>query len=583
MTGYTWRGMDTETQDGLAILLATPERFCEPRSWGDVWSFLRDEPIPSYYVGFNLPYDARALLGFLPASVLRVLRHIGVAEHRGWTVELWARRVLRIRKRGDPARVELYDVYPYYGCGLDAAAEKWLKARKKRVPKSWLENMEKALCEHRARVLAYCRYDADLAGRLWGLMVKQYVSLGVDPHRGASPASLALRAYSGSFKHLGAAPWENRIFKDTYYGGRIEVLRRGHFGKVWIYDINSAYPSALATLPDPRKAEMVRVSSGEVRPDVLYGAYSVRVKVPLDRHAPPLPCKSNKLPLVFPVGVWTTWVDRVTLDVLREGEIPFELLDGWEIVSDAERRLLFPDIVTWYRRRREHPESSHALKITLNALYGKTAEEISARVPWKNGETLRGVFDVRGKMVRKIKLPSKHTHFAVAAACTATIRAAIWRAMRLRPGVVIAAATDGLITSRPIPELDGGEEMGAWRLKYRADEAYVVGTGIYAFRLGKKWTERFRGFHVEAGILRKLFRRKDAVTEVRIRHALTLAEAARASTAARMRGNLNRMVTLKKDLNVNFDKKRDWPRPWGSFAEMKKSRPQKSRPWVILD
>ncbi len=581
MVTYSWRGLDAETQDGRAILLCTSSRFCEPRSWSDVWSFLRVEPLPSYYTTFNLPYDARAMLCLLPARALRELRASGSTEYHGWHVQLWARRVLRIRKAGDSARVELYDVWPYFGMSLDAAADKWLDKRKKPLPKSWLPRMAWALKHHRAKVLEYCHYDAQLPEELWALLVAQYESLGVDPHRGASPASLALRAYADSFKDLGAMPWENETFRRTYYGGRIEVLRRGHFGKVYIYDINSAYPSALATLPDPRGADTLAVRTVP-RQDALYGAYRLRVRVPLDMPVPPLPCRTKKMPITFPVGVWETWVDKVTLGLLGEAGIKYDVLDGWEIVSDEEPTLLFPGIEEWYAKRRANPECAHALKITLNALYGKTAEMVYARISWKNGQSLRGVYDHGGKLVRKIRVPSRHTHFAVAAACTAICRAAMWRAIHLRPGVVVAVATDGLISTKPLSELDGGLGLGEWRLKHKADEAFIVGTGIYAFREGDKWTERFRGFHVDAGVLVAMMSRKRKVAKIKIKHALTLAEAAREKTGKRMRDRLNRMEVLTKKLDLNFDRKRQWPKPWGSFAEMSASKPQRSRPWVIV-
>ncbi|MDE1816708.1 MAG: hypothetical protein KGI11_09145 [Thaumarchaeota archaeon] len=46
-------------------------------------------------------------------------------------------------------------------------------------------------------------------------------------------------------------PYEvQELARQSFYGGRFELIQRGFIGYCCLYDINSAYPHVLTTLPD---------------------------------------------------------------------------------------------------------------------------------------------------------------------------------------------------------------------------------------------------------------------------------------------------------------------------------------------
>jgi len=40
------------------------------------------------------------------------------------------------------------------------------------------------------------------------------------------------------------------LARNSFYGGRFELIKRGYIGECYLYDLNSAYPHALTSLPD---------------------------------------------------------------------------------------------------------------------------------------------------------------------------------------------------------------------------------------------------------------------------------------------------------------------------------------------
>lgn len=577
-------GLDSETQDGKAILFATPTEYATVSSWRDCWRFLVARG-PDFCV-FNLSYDARAMLAYLPGTVLTALRRHGTARYGRWSIRYVARKSLSIGYEGDKRRVYFWDVYPYYDSSLDRAAARYLDGEHKDdIPKDWLPRMGWALKRHRETVIKYCQRDAGLTQRLWEICAKQYRALEVPVERAVSPASLAVRAFSESYDFRHVPRYVQEIFRRSYYGGRAEIYQRGNVGRARFYDIHSAYPSVLVKLLDPRLCTEVKARPGKPpRCDTAYGSYQIYVEIPLDEHLPPLPYRSSSLPLVYPAGAFTTWTDAETLRMLLEYGYKVRVLEGIELLVDSER-LLFPDLEKWYRMRREVPAVALAIKKTLNSVYGKLAERRAIWTECKKRKLPASARFRDGKWCVKSRIPTGHTHFGVAAAVTAGCRCRLFRAMRTLGTSVISCHTDGIVSKRPLRE-GLGEKLGEWGYEYTAEETIILGIGMHvcrvtpaeAERLGWDglWHERKRGFHLSYP-LRDLLTDKRARVPVKIRHAVTLAEAERLGW-----DNVNRMIEVEKIMDANMDRKRAWTRPWESFAECA-TRKQRSRSLIIVD
>lgn len=556
--GYV--GLDTETVDGRAVLICSPTEEFFPKSWAHIWQFLQKH---TDYITWNVSYDARAILAFLPGTVLQALREGRSAKHRAWTIEYVSRKRLAIHK--GKSVVYLWDAYPYYESSLDNAAHKWLGARKLKIPKGWLPNMAAPLSRpaDRERVITYCKRDARLTQELWELVAEQYAKLEINCYRAASPASLATRAFPDSYRHKDVAGYVQGVFRRAYYGGRTEIYRRGDVGRAYCYDIHSAYPSVLSTLTDPTCCEALRLEAGQKgpRPGTAYGAYKVTVWVPPTTHIGPVPYRPARGPLIYPAGVFTTWVTLPEIRLLDEIGFRYEIRDGMELVLKEKPRRLFPDIVKYYELRREVPAVSHAVKKVLNSCYGKLAETRRIMVPVNRKRIPRGARMHRGKLCISTDIPTNHTHFAVAGAITGAIRARLYRAMQTNPGAIVAVHTDGIVSTRKL-KLDCGPNLGQWGLEHEPERAVVIGCGVYVYWTDGVATERTRGLHLDKP-LRTLARCKSPVGTFRLKHANTLADAARTGW-----DTLNVMETIEKRVDSNMDSKRAWPDDWERFSDV---------------
>lgn len=574
-------GLDTETVDGKAVLICTPDATCWPETWGDVWRFLaraRD------YTVWNLSYDALAILAYLPRTVLRDIRLSGRGAHRGWRIHyVRGKRLTVSRGRKRKAQtVDLWDVYPYYDASLDRAAHKYLGEGKLGVPRSWLEDLRPVLAdaEKRATLEEYCRRDAGLTERLWEIVEAQYVKLDVKPWRAASPATIARRMFPTQYAMKETPRWAQGVFRRTLYGGRSETYRRGNVGKAYAYDIHSAYPSVIRSLPDPRRGKIVPVNvSHGPRARILYGAYRVRVYVPDDDDLPPVPLRRREAEngILFPTGVFTTWLVRSELDLLAREGYSHEVTGGIEIVPRGRRKLLFPkgSVEKLYALRKSDPALNIALKKTLNSLYGKYAQSRTIHVRHTDGPLPVGARHVGpGKYTVPLKIPTGNTHYAVASEILARTRIRLWYALKAAGAGRVCCMTDGFVTTT-VPRLDDrGEAIGQWGLDRTCEEFVGCGTGIYFYRVGEKWHAKRRG--IPDARFGDLVRSHPARTiHVPILCARTLAEAARTGYAG-----LNRMEKRTRAVSVNLDRSRYWPddiRSWsGLFGTC-----QRSWPWIL--
>lgn len=577
----TYIGMDTETVDGKAVLICTPNATCWPETWGDVWRFLSQHP---HYVVWNLSYDALALLAFLPRSVLAQIRMTGRAEYRGWRIYYLRGKRLTIARgvKRERVSVDLWDAYPYYDAGLDRAALKYLKEGKLAVPRAWLEDLRPILedAEKRAELELYCRRDASLTERLWEIVEAQYLKLRVEPWRAASPATIARRMFPTQYQMREVPKWAQGVFRRTLYGGRSETYRRGNVGKAYAYDIHSAYPSIIRNLTDPRGMEIVPVDVRHgARRGVQYGAYRVRVKVPIDDELPPVPLRRREAEngILFPTGLFTTWLVRSELDLLARENYDHKITGGIEIIPKGRKRRLFPkgSIEKLYALRTSAPALNIAIKKTLNSLYGKYAQSRTVWVRHTDGPLPMGARYVSpGRYTVALKIATSNTHYAIASEILARTRVRLWYALKAAGAGRVCCMTDGFVTTK-IPRLDDrGPALGQWGRDRTCDEFVGCGTGIYFYRVKDRWYAKRRG--IPDARFGDMVRDHPARTiHVPILCARTLAEAARTGYVG-----LNRMEKRTRAVSVNLDRSRYWETDIRSWAALFATS-QRSQSWVL--
>jgi hypothetical protein len=143
-------------------------------------------------------------------------------------------------------------------------------------------------------------------------------------------------------------------------------------------------------------------------------------------------------------------------------------------------------------------------------------------------------------------------------------------------GNVVLSATDALMTTKPIyPMVLTGKKMGDWSNVGNDTRAVVVGTGVYTYRDGKDWHDRMRGHRLQRPLIDCLKSKRSKV-RVKMKVAVTLADA-----VTKRHADLNALIDIPKSLDVNFDRKRAWPRPWKSAADLLRNS-QDSLPLTLL-
>lgn len=184
-------------------------------------------------------------------------------------------------------------------------------------------------------------------------------------------AATAMNVFKKSY---GGAGWlksigdNHEIYRNGYYGGRCEVVRR--YGQnLHYYDINSLYPSVMLTEQYPL-GESVFVR--ERVPETL-GYYKVKAYAPEGLHIPVLPFRDESKKLLFPTGTFEGWYYSPELDLAEKMGYVIEVQGGYAWFDTANP---FVDYIEHYYDIKQHSTGAkrYLAKLMLNSLYGKFAQ-----------------------------------------------------------------------------------------------------------------------------------------------------------------------------------------------------------------
>lgn len=566
-----WRGFDTETENGRAVLLTTDRAFLAfPATFLECARWLVRQG--DRFAAWNMDYDARAVLLFLPWKALSRLHYTTWTNHHGWKIHYLPRKVLELHepKREGGRVVRIFDALQFFGGSLAKAAPR-VGLEKLDCPKTWYPKMGWALRNHFNRVVRYGVQDALIVQRHAELLLPRLLEFAKceAPY---SPAAVA-RSYFGDRLQFKESRWQQDIFRKSYKGGRIEVFQRGRCGAGILYDIRSAYPDALSRALDPR--HMMFARTGRYSADAGYGAYHVAVHVPTTMHVSPLAYKSyvnGQETTVYPTGDLEIVVDRETFRLLRNLGLGPKILDAWEYLIEKEVRL-FHDIPELFARRKKEPDLDLAIKLTLNGLYGIMCQEVDTWIKPKyiTEKSRRFGGEYRERFARL----ANTTHFAVGAFITGQTRRRVYELAAKDPSNVLFISTDGVsfrgAGPRGIPVGDG---LGDWTVAERFEDSLVVGTGIYSLKVRGEWKDKTRGFRPDGVTLRETLDTPRKWASVPATQVDTLADGMKEAAA-----QINVVQRLRKRMDFNFDKKRVWDREF-TGRELLRSR-FVSRPWEI--
>ena len=266
--------------------------------------------------------------------------------------------------------------------------------------------------------------------------------------------------------------------KHAYFGGRIEIGQYGNYrGKVYTYDIRSAYPSVIANLPALNAGNWEKVST--FHPDT-FSIYQVEwdsrnLSDVLSPRFNPFPYRTATNRVIYPgKGKGMYWAPEVA-SALRH-DYPCKIVDGYVWHPDNPDARPFSFVPEYYRLRTLLKSQGDAaqivLKLGLNSLYGKMAQQIGGT----------------GTLI-----PPYH-QLEWAGYVTGATRARLYDAVMQSPDSIVHLATDGIVSTVPL-NLPCGPELGQW--EYGEYEGILeVKAGIYWLygKDGMVQVEHYRGY-----------------------------------------------------------------------------------------
>jgi hypothetical protein len=332
------------------------------------------------------------------------------------------------------------------------------------------------------QIREYCIDECQYLSLLFRDMLIHIENMGLKLGRfdGAGALASAFYRQKKTKEHISDAELPEDVALHAYFGGRFEISEIGFIGDAYAYDINSAYPYIISTLPC--------LACGRFRPVSEYvpGAMGVyRVGSRTSGKFAPFPFRTNdelakamnaklredgtrvnltdKAIFYAHGGQRWVWQDEVAAARKHFGDAAIPVYEGYVFEPGCDHKP-FADIPALYRKRRELKKAGDGAekvyKLMLNSLYGKLAQSIGWKLD-KNG----------------LPQPPEFQSFAWAGMITSGTRAMILDAVM--QGDVVSIATDGILSRTEIPALlPSSKELGMWE-RDRVRDLYLFQSGVY--------------------------------------------------------------------------------------------------------
>ena len=594
-------GCDTETPMGNLKVLATNLEAVEVATFEGIVDFLTQRKYrASIMFSFNLRFDSEAILKTTnDLDFLTKLYHSGAAPEGVWfndriKVRWIGTKFLQICKSSKPQTgnqkphydcVRMYDIAQFYsGWSLDKVARKYLGDYKNPVDGHRLGSEKGYYESHREEVLEYCRKDAELALNAAMLMKETIETTPMakgelsfnNPISQAKVSEMYVKKnykYPGVSKKLDKSHFHAYL---AYHGGIFSTLQRGVFNqKLYSYDINSAYPFQMQNLPQWANGRFVNIHTPE-EIDSRYGWFECEFDcewIPFQDFRTPYEItfkykeleqqvKLNPKRIVYPSGKRKQWITKIEYEWLLKHGYPVKFLGGFvweEMKNEYENPFSWCEDV--YKRRMEIKENDaedikqYALKIVINGIYGKTAQ------------AKRGFGSL--------------TNFFYASYITAGTRLQLCDVVLQKPNSIVELATDSVLSLEPL-SVRVTNKLGDWSFKEYTG-GLLIGSGMRQLFTGDRFKTAARGLtdktdwnmlkamreNIHESFLYFAKERPIHLGEVLMHwHILSLED-------------LIVFKEIKKKLNVNTDRKRQWERLYENFGDFLDSEPMNSKPLKV--
>lgn len=282
--------------------------------------------------------------------------------------------------------------------------------------------------------------------------------------------------------------------RHAYAGGHIEAFKMGfHKGKVYHYDVNSAYPHQFRKLPSLLHGRW-ETGSGAI-PSSDFTLIRVEFHFLPGRAFYPLFHRRPDGTILYP-DRGSGWYWRSEYEAGKRyadslGAYTFNAVEWHTFVIDAVRtnHRPFSWIEDMYEQRKQLVAESKVsgipngaektIKLGLNSCYGKTAQQVGAR--YNKGELT----------------PPAYFQLEWAGYVTAGCRAQLMLAAMQNPEAIISFATDALFSTSPLDlHCPSEKQLGAWEASEH-DGITIIMPGVYWLHDGDDIKHYSRGFDKE--------------------------------------------------------------------------------------
>jgi hypothetical protein len=452
----------------------------------ELLDFICDAPAGFIYVGFAFAYDVTMILRDLPPSQQERLfepKTFGQGNSPYvWFGEfdidylprnyLKVRRVRRVLVDGKEKRVPIpgssrtiFETFGFFqksfvkvirefgvGTPEEIAAVEADKARRSEFVT--IGQRERDYCALECRMLGdlmeklrdYCE-AADIRPQTWSGAGKLAAALH-NKHRTLKRDETEARAPVGL----------RDLANMAYYGGRFEITACGHINRpVYEYDIRSAYPAAMRTLPCLNCGSWRQAKGSELSKLPPGSVYVCGVRFKADSLLPGqfgrlggFPVRSKEGHLYWPLeGAGVYW--SAEIEAARGIGFDVKLRDGWVYEKRCDCQPFdWVEPLYDYRRSIGSSGPGYPIKLGINSLYGKLAQR---------------------------KGNGRYHNMIWAGMITAWTRAQLLRAVAMSPGSIVMLATDGVYSLDPLP-LEIGDRLGLWEHELLED-LFIVQPGLY--------------------------------------------------------------------------------------------------------
>lgn len=448
------------------------------------------------HVGYGFGYDVTHILRDMPDDlkakllednevVWSIPRRDGFRRNR-FRIEYIPHKWFSVSgfdwKNGRQAYLKIYDVMTFFQSSFMNA----LTSRGIEIPEviaSGKASRADFTYQDLQEIRIYCQQELELLVQLCGQLRSEFAEAGIKVEQWHGPGAVA----NAIFKQRGIEEHKTppfsvefeKIVARAFHAGRFEQFGAGHYqGKVYVYDINSAYPHHISSLPSLKDA--VWDYTEDYDPEAIgvwYCDYDGGGDL---TRAHPIPWRSKTGAVGYPARVEGAWLWHPEAKFATRVHHGYILRHRPDVEGEG-RAEPFGFVRDMYSTRQEWKRlglgGEKALKLGMNSLFGKTCQSIGGNEKYGGR-------------------PRWH-QLEWAGMITSNTRAQLWDAIQQAPDQIIAVETDSIASKVPL-DLDIGPGLGQWELT-EYDWITYIQSGIYftSGENGARGKSKTRGIDVK--------------------------------------------------------------------------------------